>query len=171
SRSPNRASSEKSSTVQSDIPNPRSSYLTTVAIAPRPSRKWRQTGLCQSWWRWLSQHETTTRGGPLPWTAYARRTPSRARQKRISWLGVAASIGMRVEGRVEASAIAAWYGEVAMRSSVMGAWTRPTGRGYGLLGTGDGLPGAGVGKPPRKSVTTRTYSSLLRSTSGARKAV
>ena len=29
----------------------------TVAIAPRSSRKWRQTGLCQSCWRWLSQHD------------------------------------------------------------------------------------------------------------------
>ena len=34
-----------------------------------PSRKWRQTGLCQSCWRWLSQHEATTSGGPDPWTA------------------------------------------------------------------------------------------------------
>ena len=117
SRSPSRASSEKSSTDQSDIPKPRSSYLMTVAIAPRLSRKWRQTGLCQSCWRWLSQHETTTRGGPLPWTAYANRTPSPARQKRISWLGMVASIGMRDAFMVEATAIAAWYGEIAMRPS------------------------------------------------------
>ena len=85
SRSASRAGREKSSTVQSDRPKPRSSYRTTVASAPSWSRKWRQTGLCQSYWRWLSQHEATTSGGPLPWIAYASRTPSAARQNLMSW--------------------------------------------------------------------------------------
>src|SRR4029079_9744136 len=83
SRSRTRASREKSSTAQSDMPKPRSSYRTTVAISPSWSRKCRQTGLCQSCWRWLSQQETTTNGGPLPWIAYAKRSPSSPRQNRI----------------------------------------------------------------------------------------
>src|SRR6476620_4483217 len=87
SRSASRAGREKSSTVQSDRPKPRSSYRTTVASAPSWSRKWRQTGLCQSYWRWLSQHDATISGGPLPWIAYASRTPSAARQNLISCCG------------------------------------------------------------------------------------
>src|SRR5258705_8342746 len=56
----------------------------TVTMSPSWSRKCRHTGLCQSCWRWLSQHETTTSGGPLPWIAYARRTPSCPRQNLTS---------------------------------------------------------------------------------------
>src|SRR5262249_51579883 len=57
----------------------------------RSSRKCRHTGLCQSCCRWLSQHDTTTSGGPEPWTAYAIRTPSDERQKRICCSTVAAT--------------------------------------------------------------------------------
>src|SRR3989442_9777783 len=76
----------------------------TVAISPSWSRKWRQTGLCQSYWRWLSQHETTTSGGPLPWMANAWRGPAGGRQKRNSLVrgggggGVGAGAGGAAQG-------------------------------------------------------------------------
>lgn len=54
---------------QSESPKPRSSYLITVAMARRSSRKWRHTGLCQSKPRWLSQQEARSRGGPVPCVA------------------------------------------------------------------------------------------------------
>src|SRR5215207_5881213 len=57
----------------------------TVWVRPRPSSQYRQTGLSQSYSRWVSQFATLTSGGPLPWRAHASLSPSVAVQKRICW--------------------------------------------------------------------------------------
>ena len=64
SRSASRSSSEKSVTSQSERPWPRSSNRMTVANLPSSARKCRQTGLSQSYWRWLSQHVEMTQRRP-----------------------------------------------------------------------------------------------------------
>ena len=110
--------SEKSSTDQSDMPKPRSSYRITVASCPSCSRKCRQTGLCQSYCRCPSQHDATTSGGPLPWIAYASRVPSAARQNRISWSGGASGAGpdeRTVDGDVRRVIVGTSYRGVARR--------------------------------------------------------
>ena len=50
--------------------------------SPISASQWRHTGLSQSKSRCVSHVAARTIGGPLPWTAYASRTPSPAVQKR-----------------------------------------------------------------------------------------
>ena len=53
-------------TSQSDKPWPRSSNRITVAKRPSSARKCRQTGLSQSYCKWLSQQVEISSGGPEP---------------------------------------------------------------------------------------------------------
>src|SRR5437899_858496 len=74
SRSWTQRSKERSPTLQSVIPQPRSSDRTKRKWSAKKRSQWRQTGLSQSYSRWVSQFEALTSSGPPPASAQA---PSR----------------------------------------------------------------------------------------------
>jgi hypothetical protein len=80
SRSWTQRSKERSPTFQSVIPQPRSSNRTRRKWSERKRIQWRQTGLSQSYSRWVSQFEALTSRGPWPASAHASCTPSTVRR-------------------------------------------------------------------------------------------
>jgi hypothetical protein len=83
SRSRRLALNDRSLTLGSDRPQPLPSYRAMVYFLANSTSRGRQTGLCHSNSRWLSQVETSIIVGPRPVVAYAMRTPSEALQKWI----------------------------------------------------------------------------------------
>jgi hypothetical protein len=67
-------------TFQSVIPQPRSSNRTKRKWPARKRIQWRQTGLSQSYSRWVSQFAALTSTGPWPASAHASCTPSPVRR-------------------------------------------------------------------------------------------
>src|SRR5829696_2476156 len=124
----------------------------TVWLRPRPSSQYRHTGLSQSYSRWVSQLATLTSGGPLPWRAHARLSPSVAVQKRICWCAAAtraimanyAAAGLGDARRVSPAVPAVSAAGGAARDAVQqhGALTSVQGEGEGALELG-----ARVGEP------------------------
>ena len=80
SRSSTQRAKDRSPTFQSVIPQPRSSCRTKRNWPEKNRIQCRQTGLSQSYSRWVSQFAALMRTGPAPASAHASWTPSGVRR-------------------------------------------------------------------------------------------